>query len=250
MPAPNPPPRRRRRSRRSRRRRPPRISIPPEPVPEQGAQLDSGRARRAPTLLPPARRDSPLRALTDSAPPAPRSADSPRPLLPEIVPPLPAPPRRREPTLPEISLGGDSPVELAKRALMQGDVVAVERLMVQLRETGEHGDLVERMTGLVALRRGATAEALRRLRDAAEAVKEPAQQARARLAYGVALATAGRTESALLEALDALARARAASDAQGERACALFLARLSASAGHPDAASVWAMIAARCAEPG
>ena len=125
------------------------------------------------------------------------------------------------------------------------DSASLERLIAELRESGEHVDLVERMSGFVALRRGATADALRRLRAATEAVKEPAQRARARLAYGVALASAGRTESALLEALEALARAREAGDPHGEHACALFLARLSATAGHADAASVWAMIAAK-----
>src|SRR5262249_2651178 len=139
----------------------------------------------------------------------------------------------------------DPIAETAKRALLQGDVAALERLIAELRETGEHAQLVERMSGFVALRRGATADALRRLRAASEAVKQPAQRARARLAYGVALASAGRTDSALLEALEALARAREAGDPHGEHACALFLARLSAAAGHPDAASVWAMIAAK-----
>ena len=146
----------------------------------------------------------------------------------------------------------DPVTELAKRALLQGDVRALEQLIAELRESGEHADLVERMSGFVALRRGATADALRRLRAATEAIKEPAQQARARLAYGVALASAGRSESALLEALEALARAREARDTYGEHACALFLARLSAAAGHADAASVWAMIAAKAeaAHPG
>ena len=139
----------------------------------------------------------------------------------------------------------DPVTELAKRALLQGDVRALEQLIAELRESGEHADLVERMSGFVALRRGATADALRRLRAATEAIKEPAQQARARLAYGVALASAGRSESALLEALEALARAREARDTYGEHACALFLARLSAAAGHASAASVWAMIAAK-----
>jgi hypothetical protein len=139
----------------------------------------------------------------------------------------------------------DPHVETAKRALLQGDIPALERLIAELRETGERADLVERMSGFVALRRGATADALRRLRAAAEATKEPRQRARARLAYGVALAGAGRTESALLEALDALARAREADDAHGQHACALFLARLSSASGHADAASTWAIVAAQ-----
>jgi hypothetical protein len=139
----------------------------------------------------------------------------------------------------------DPLAEMAKKALLQGDTEALEKLITKLRDSGTHDDLVERMSGFVALRRGATADALRRLRAATEAVKEPAQRARARLAYGVALASAGRTESALLEALEALARAREARDPHGEHACALFLARLSAAAGHPDAASAWAIVASK-----
>ena len=139
--------------------------------------------------------------------------------------------------------GGDQTAELARQALLQGNMAALDLLLEKLRVTGEHAELVERMAGLVALRRGATAEGLRRLRDAAESVKEPAQQARSRLAYGVALAAAGRTEGALLEALEALSRARAGGDAVGARACALFLARLSAGAGHASAATAWVVIA-------
>jgi hypothetical protein len=257
----------------------PQIPRPPDSGARQGpVSLDEGRARRSPTLPPPPSRQpsSTLAALTRSSspPPPPVVIDGAGPIssLPRVEsrpPPTevsaPAPesnpsmpgdvntlfhaPKRRSPTFPELGDAHAEPLaELAKRALLQGDVAAVERLLTQLRETGEHHELVERMTGLVALRRGATAEALRRLREAAEGAREPSQQARARLAYGVALASAGRTEGALLEALEALARARAASDAHGERACALFLARLSGSAGHPDAASVWAIIAAQRAE--
>ncbi|MFO0757391.1 MAG: hypothetical protein U0359_12920 [Byssovorax sp.] len=179
------------------------------------------------------------------APLAPAASGSPAaaPARPGSIAPPPASARGGRPVSdPEIA---DQLAELAKRALMQGDLGALEGLIAQLRARGEHGDLVERMTALAALRRGATAEALRRLREAAEAKKDPAQQAKARLAYGVALATAGRNESALLEVLQALARARAAGDTQGERACALFLARLSGAAGHAEAASAWSAVATR-----
>ena len=170
---------------------------------------------------------------TSAAPSAVRlPASEPPPFVPDVEP-LPTSLRPIDPV-----------TEMAKRALLQGDVRALEQLIAELRESGEHADLFERMSGFVALRRGATADALRRLRSATEAVKEPSQQARARLAYGVALASAGRSESALLEALEALSRAREAQDPHGEHACALFLARLSAAAGHPEAASVWARIAA------
>ncbi|MGK3997260.1 hypothetical protein [Sorangium sp. So ce1024] len=133
--------------------------------------------------------------------------------------------------------------ELARRALVQGDLRALERLVGELRRTGERADLVERMSGLIALGRGAKDDALRRLRIAAEAEAEPAQRARALLAYGVALAAAGRAEGALLEALSALARAREADDRRGEQACARFLARLAAAAGHEEAARTWARVA-------
>jgi hypothetical protein len=169
---------------------------------------------------------------------------SPGARIPSDPPPFEPNGRASRPDVP-LSLRHDPVTEMAKRALLQGDVGALERLILELHDSGEHADLVERMSGFVALRRGATADALRRLRAATEAVKEPAKRARARLAYGVALASTGRTESALLEALEALARAREAGDPHGEHACALFLARLSSAAGHADAASVWAMIAAK-----
>ncbi|WP_437798613.1 hypothetical protein [Sorangium sp. So ce693] len=133
--------------------------------------------------------------------------------------------------------------ELAKQALVQGDLRTLERLVGELRRTGEHLDLAERMTGLISLGRGAKEEALRRFRIAAEADASPSQRARALLAYGVALAASGRTEGALLEALSALARAREAEDHHGEQACAQFLAQLAAATGHEEAARAWAQVA-------
>ncbi|WP_437677516.1 hypothetical protein [Sorangium sp. So ce131] len=133
--------------------------------------------------------------------------------------------------------------ELAKQALVQGDLRTLERLVGELRRTGEHQDLVDRMTGLISLGRGAKEEALRRFRIAAEADAPPSQRARALLAYGVALAAVGRTEGALLKALSALARAREAQDRHGEQACARFLARLAAATGHEEAARAWMHVA-------
>jgi hypothetical protein len=206
-------------------------SLRPPPVPSISVPPPSSRAASAgPASV---RSTMPLSSTITTPPPP--SVRSPR---------VAAEPAASEPDI------SDQLAELAKRALLQGDLGALEGLIAQLRARGEHGDLVDRMTALAALKRGATAEALRRLRDAAEAKKDPTQQARARLAYSVALATAGRNESALLEVLQALSRARAVSDVHGERACALFLARLSSAAGHADAASVWTMVAARKGETG
>ena len=138
--------------------------------------------------------------------------------------------------------------ELAKQALVQGDLATLEQLITQLRGTGEHSELVERMSSFVALGRGAKAEALRKLQAAAEVEQPPGQRARARLAYGVALAATGQPESALLEALTALARAREAGDLHGEEACARFLARLSSATGHSSAAVAWANEVKRISE--
>lgn len=193
-------------------------------------------------LLPAARHSLPPPATVETRPiavplpPPPRVLQQSYPFGPSSAPP----PLSSRGSIPDL---GDQTAELARQALLQGNMAALDLLLEKLRVTGEHAELVERMAGLVALRKGATAEGLRRLRDAAESVKEPAQQARSRLAYGVALAAAGRTEGALLEALEALSRARAGGDSPGERACALFLARLSAGAGHGAAASAWVVIA-------
>jgi hypothetical protein len=102
-----------------------------------------------------------------------------------------------------------------------------------------------RVRAIAALTRGATAEALKLLREGvAEAEAGPAvARSRAFLAYGIGLAAAGRTTEALLQGLQALARAREENLALGERACARFLSRLSGVAGHPEAALKWQEIA-------
>jgi hypothetical protein len=221
------------------------VSLPRPPV--LGAPSLSAATPIAPaSIADPAPSGPRLRAPSPPAIPPPPPPRAPFPSGPISTPISAEPPvsiQTRSSVIPDAPDGAEPLAELARQALLQGDLTALESFLSKLRVTGEHSELVERMAGLVALRRGATGEALRRLRDAAESVKEPAQQARARLAYGVALASAGRMEGALLEALEALARAREAGDAHGERACALFMARLSASAGHPAAASAWAVVA-------
>ncbi len=99
----------------------------------------------------------------------------------------------------------------------------------------------ERMAGVRALARGDTHEALHAMRRAVERSKScpPHDRCQALLAHAVALTAAGRSVEALLEALDALARAREASDTRGEQACARLLAQLSAKSGHPMASAAW-----------
>jgi putative intracellular protease/amidase len=82
-------------------------------------------------------------------------------------------------------------------------------------------------------------EALVELRRArARAEGGPATtRCQAALALAMTLAIAGRADEALLEALDALARAREAQDPKAVGACMALLAKLYSSAGHPGEAA-------------
>lgn len=139
----------------------------------------------------------------------------------------------------------DEPSE-AVQALRKGDVDAVERMAEKVRLSDKGSPLAERLSAMANLARGETGDAIRRLRQAAEEARQIGSRERCRtsLALGVALAASGRYEEALLEALDALARARETEDTKGEHACLLFLAQLSATAGHPAEAAAWANLAA------
>lgn len=77
---------------------------------------------------------------------------------------------------------------------------------------------------------------LRRARAEAEG-GTPAARCQAALALAMTLAIAGRPEEALLEALDALARAREARDAKAVGACMALLAKLYSGAGRPGEAT-------------
>ena len=138
--------------------------------------------------------------------------------------------------------------KLLREALVEGDITTLEDILVRLRVTGEHDALVERMNAFVLLARGDHGEALRKLKEAAAAASSPRARVRALLSYGIALASAGEVDRALHETLTALARAREASDARAEEACARFLAYLSAAMGQPQAASVWMRVAQTSAE--
>jgi hypothetical protein len=140
---------------------------------------------------------------------------------------------------------GSEPPLSAVAALRTGDVAAVQRLAVHLRGAEGRGGLADRLEAMVHLARGETGNALRRLREAAEAAKREnsAEQCRASLALGVALAAANRADEALFAALEGLARARERADKRGERACARFLAQLARGAGHPEVAAAWQALA-------
>jgi hypothetical protein len=100
--------------------------------------------------------------------------------------------------------------------------------------------LVERVRRLAHGEAGAApADALleaRRARAVASA-GPPAAQCQAALALAMTLSIAQRSDEALLEALDALARAREAGDAKAVAACMALLAKLYAAAGRSDEAA-------------
>jgi hypothetical protein len=107
-----------------------------------------------------------------------------------------------------------------------------------LRAAGENPAFTERMRALARLGRGDIGDALRVLRRT-RAQLDPSDQRRrcqTSLALGVALSVAGRPEDALLEGLDALARARQTQDHRGTQACLAFLTKLYASVSRKDEA--------------
>ena len=120
-------------------------------------------------------------------------------------------------------------VQLSRDALLGGDAQSLEKWSDGLKATGEKDALAERMRAMARLAKGRVGDALKALRDARKiAEEEGTQRARcqAALALGVGLAFAGRNDEALLEGLDALARARESSDQQAEGACLAFLQKL------------------------
>ena len=135
---------------------------------------------------------------------------------------------------------GERLTELAKEALMGADNQSLEQWAEGLLATGEHGRFAERMQAIVRLARGDVGDALRALRSARaelDANAPPMERCQASLALGVALAVAGRPDEALLEALDALARAREQGDDKGGSACLAFLSKLFATVDRPEDAN-------------
>jgi hypothetical protein len=124
-------------------------------------------------------------------------------------------------------------VELGRRALVSGNAQSLQRLSEGLRATGEHDVLADRMRAMARLSRGQIEEAIRALRQSRmlSTNEPPGVQCQSSLALAFALATAGQPDEALLEGLDALARAREAKDSRAQAACLAFLAKLFARVG-------------------
>lgn len=123
--------------------------------------------------------------------------------------------------------------ELAKEALLAGDNVSLERWVDGLRAAGENPIFTERMRAMARIVKGDIGDALRVLRRTRGELdaSDHALRCQTSLAMGIALSVAGRPQEALLEGMDALARARQIGDPHAARACLAFLAKLFASVG-------------------
>ncbi|MBX3189785.1 MAG: hypothetical protein KF819_22360 [Labilithrix sp.] len=130
--------------------------------------------------------------------------------------------------------------ELAKEALLSADNAALERWVDGLRAAGESPLFTERLRALSRLGRGDIGDALRVLRRTRSSLDPQDHKLRCQtsLALGVALSVAGRSQEALLEGMDALARARHASDERGAEACLAFLSKLYASVGREESGAL------------
>lgn len=128
--------------------------------------------------------------------------------------------------------------ELAKEALLSADNAALERWVDGLRAAGESPVFTDRMRAMARLGRGDIGDALRVLRSTRAKLEPDDHRRRCQtsLALGVALSVAGRPQEALLEGMDALARARQNGDERGAQACLAFLAKLYTAVERPEEA--------------
>jgi hypothetical protein len=96
--------------------------------------------------------------------------------------------------------------------------------------------IAQRVRAIAELRSGKRADAVRILRNACQQSQElPAiERSRSHLAFALGLAESRRSLEALLEGIEALARAREAGDRKAELACLTFLQRLYEDQGEED----------------
>jgi len=99
--------------------------------------------------------------------------------------------------------------------------------------------VARRIHALNEMHQGKQTDAVRSLRNACEQAGElpVIEQSRSRLAFAIGLAGARRPLEALVEGLEALARARQTGDGKAERACIAFLRKLYEEQGKD--AAVW-----------
>ena len=213
-------------------------SLPRSPVDDEAAawEVDTSHDSEPPTiakieLAPMAPNGGVARVLPEDA----AEGDAPRSGTPAV-----APVDIESPEPPPASSGANIASrlgELAKEALLSADNAALERWVDGLRAAGESPMFTDRLRALSRLGRGDIGDALRVLRRTRSSLDPNDHKLRCQtsLAMGVALSVAGRPQEALLEGMDALARARHANDERGAEACLAFLAKLFAAQGRPEA---------------
>ena len=233
---------------------PPPRTIPPIP-----------RAPKVASLGPPLRANARQSSSEELAPfEVDTSIDSEPPTIAQFeLPPMVAVPADAAIPVPDIDESPEPPIassganiavrlgELAKEALLSADNAALERWVDGLKAAGESPMFTERLRALSRLGRGDIGDALRVLRRTRSSLdpNDHKQRCQTSLALGVALSLAGRPQEALLEGMDALARARHAADEQGAVACLAFLAKLYTSQGRDEVESLRAPVRRSVAPP-
>jgi len=176
---------------------------------------------------------------TDSRPPPPPNSTFPP------IPPMPVVRYRTPSTFDMEEVDPDALaarlMQLTKDALQGSDADTMERWSDGLRQPGEKDSFAERMRAVARMSRGRVGDALRRLRESRTEDASSAVRCQESLALAVGLAFAGRPDEALLEGLDALARARDSVDDKAIAACMAFLAKLFASVNHTEDAAVFSV---------
>jgi len=140
-------------------------------------------------------------------------------------------PSYHEPTIPERSFLGFSSAHVG---------LSRERIEALAESIQGSARLVQRIQAIAMLHRGQQTEAVRILRNACEQARElpTLERSRSHLAFAIGLFEAQRPHDALIEAIEALARAREANHPKAEEACLSFLRLLYENQQHAGA-SMW-----------
>jgi hypothetical protein len=227
-----------------------RLSVPPPPrSPGVHVSIPPPQSRSGSTFvstdlaLPPVVYASPMDAIEPTPPPSSVGGDSEPPTL--VTEAVAAPGDRaagsESGSVAPAPLSGVDIAKrlghLAKEALLSADNAALERWVDGLRAAGGSPTFTERLGALSRLGRGDIGDALRVLRRLRSGLdpKDHRLRCQTSLALGLALSVAGRQQEALLEGMDALARARHIDDDRGAQACLVFLAKLYSAAGRDGA---------------
>jgi hypothetical protein len=114
----------------------------------------------------------------------------------------------------------------ARRALESADIAALDAALAAIEVVGGSKTAVLRLRGIAALARGQVGEGLKLVRAAKKAAQSDLERARGALACAIGFAVAGDRDSAVFEALEALATERKHPSRNRDEPCARLLTRL------------------------